>query len=153
MIFWLIDFVLTSTPSRTWSRSFTFSDQNFLCVSYRCRASNIRRFGLLGLIIRMIGEVYELQHEENRRQSHNVAKFKIWERQYQIKFACMKKTKSRLHSRKACCHMIQHLWSSWLLSTNIQNYNFASFLYGFETWSRVLREDVWEWGPEEDIWA
>jgi hypothetical protein len=86
----------------------------------------MRRFGLVGLIILMIGKVYELQHEENRRQSHNVAKFKIWERQYQVKIACMKKIKSRLHAEKACCHMIQHLWPSWLLSTIIQNYNFAS---------------------------
>jgi hypothetical protein len=69
----------------------------------------MRRFGLLGLIILMIGEVYELQHEENKRQSHDVAKFKILERQYQIKIACMKKIKSRLHARKSFRHMIQHL--------------------------------------------
>jgi hypothetical protein len=87
----------------------------------------MRRFGLVGLIVLMIGEVYELQHEEDRRQSHNVAKFKIWEQQYQVKIACMKKINSRLHARKACCcHMIQHLWPSWLLFTIIQSYNFAS---------------------------
>ena len=72
----------------------------------------MRRFGLLGLIILMIGEVHKLQHEENKGQSHNVAQFKILERQYHIKIACMKKIKSRLHARKSCCHMIQHLWPS-----------------------------------------
>ena len=56
-----------------------------------------------------------------------------------------KEIKSRLKSGNVCHHSVQNLLSSSLLSENIkiniQNYNFACFLYGYETWSLTLREE------------
>ena len=54
--------------------------------------------------------------------------------------------KSRLKSGNACYHSVQNLLSSSLPSKNLkikilQNYNFASSLYGCETWSLTLREE------------
>jgi len=53
--------------------------------------------------------------------------------------------KSRLRSGNACYHSVQNLLFSRLLSKNlkvmIENYTFACFLYGCETWSLTLREE------------
>jgi len=53
--------------------------------------------------------------------------------------------KSRLKLGKACYHSLQNLLPSSFLSKNInikiQNYNFASSLYGYETWLLTLREE------------
>jgi hypothetical protein len=54
--------------------------------------------------------------------------------------------KRRLNSGNACNHSVQNLLSSCLLSKNIKIriYNtiiLPAVLYGFETWSRTLREE------------
>jgi len=53
--------------------------------------------------------------------------------------------KSRLESGNACCHSVQNLLSSSLLSKNlnIKIYRIIILpvvLYGFDTWSLTLRE-------------
>ena len=55
-------------------------------------------------------------------------------------------SKSRLNSGKACCHEMQNLLSSGLLSecTKIKIYRkiiMPLVLYGCETWSLTLREE------------
>jgi len=54
--------------------------------------------------------------------------------------------KSRLRSGNACCHSVQNLLSSRLLSRNlkiniIRNTILPVVLYGCETWSWTLREE------------
>jgi hypothetical protein len=54
--------------------------------------------------------------------------------------------KSSLNSEKACCHSVQSLLSSRLLSRNVKvkiyKTTFLPFvLYGCETWSPALREE------------
>ena len=54
--------------------------------------------------------------------------------------------KSRLKSENTCCHSVQNLFSSSLLSknTNIKIYRTISLpvgVYGCETWSLTLREE------------
>jgi hypothetical protein len=54
--------------------------------------------------------------------------------------------KSRMKSGNVCCHSVQHLLSSSLLSKNInikiyRNIIWPVFLYGRETWSLTLREE------------
>jgi hypothetical protein len=53
--------------------------------------------------------------------------------------------KSRLNSGNACCHSIQRLLSSHLLSRNVKLKIYITIilpvvLYGFETWSVSLRK-------------
>ena len=54
--------------------------------------------------------------------------------------------KSRLKSGSACCHSVQNLLSSSLLSQNIKIKIYRTImlpvvLYGCETWSFTLREE------------
>jgi hypothetical protein len=54
--------------------------------------------------------------------------------------------KSRLKSGDACCHSVQKLWSSSLLSKNLKikihrTIILPVVLYGCETWSLTLREE------------
>ena len=54
--------------------------------------------------------------------------------------------KSSLKSGNACCHSVQHLLSSILLSTNLKIKIYSTIilpvvLYGCETWSRTSREE------------
>jgi hypothetical protein len=54
--------------------------------------------------------------------------------------------KRRLNSGNACCHSVQKLLSSRLLSTNVEiriyrTIIFLVVLYGWETWSLILREE------------
>jgi hypothetical protein len=57
-----------------------------------------------------------------------------------------KEIKRTLNSGNACCHSVQNLLYSCLLSKNIKiriykNCNFPVVLYGCETWSLTLREE------------
>ena len=54
--------------------------------------------------------------------------------------------KSRLKSGNACCHSVQNLLSSSLLSKNLKIKIYSAIilpvvLYGCETWSRTSREE------------
>jgi len=54
--------------------------------------------------------------------------------------------KSRLKLGNACCHLVQNLMSSSVLSKNIKIKIYRTIilplvLYGCETWSRTLREE------------
>jgi len=54
--------------------------------------------------------------------------------------------KSRLKSGNSCCHLVQNLLSSSLLSKNLKIKIYRTLilsvvLYGCETWSLTLRED------------
>jgi hypothetical protein len=54
--------------------------------------------------------------------------------------------KSRLKSGSACCHLVQNLLSSSLLSRNVKIKMYRTIilpvvLYGCETWSLTLREE------------
>ena len=54
--------------------------------------------------------------------------------------------KSRLRSGNACCHSVQNLLSSRLLSKNLMINKYRTIillvvLYGCETWSLTLREE------------
>jgi hypothetical protein len=54
--------------------------------------------------------------------------------------------KSRLNSGTVCCHSVQNLSSSRLLSKNVKivihkSIIFLVVLYGCETWSLILREE------------
>ena len=54
--------------------------------------------------------------------------------------------KSRLRSRNACCHSVQHLLSSRLLSKNLKIKIYRTIilpvvLYGCEAWSLTLRDE------------
>jgi len=52
--------------------------------------------------------------------------------------------KSRLRSGNACCHSIQNLLSSKLLSKNLKIKIYRTnnfFFYGYETWSLTLWEE------------
>ena len=56
------------------------------------------------------------------------------------------KIKSRLKSGNACCHSVQNLLSSRLLSKNLKIKIYRTVilpvvLYGCETWSLTLREE------------
>jgi hypothetical protein len=71
--------------------------------------------------------------------------------------------KCRLMSGNACYHLVQNHLSSSLLSKNlkIKIYKIIilpTVLYGCETWSLTLKEELrlrvlWEWGAEKNIWA
>ena len=55
--------------------------------------------------------------------------------------------KSRLKSGNACCHLVQNLLSSSLLSKNLKTKIYRTIilpvvLYGCETWSLTLREEL-----------
>ena len=54
--------------------------------------------------------------------------------------------KSRLKSGNACCHSVQNILSSSLLSTNLKIKIYRTIilpvLYGCETWSLTLREEL-----------
>jgi hypothetical protein len=54
-----------------------------------------------------------------------------------------KEIKNRLNLRNTCCHEVQKLLSSQLLSKSIdvQRYNFTGYFNGYETWSVALREE------------
>jgi len=52
--------------------------------------------------------------------------------------------KSRLQSGSACCHSVQNILPSTLLSKNIKIHRtilLFVFLYGFEPWSLTLRDE------------
>jgi hypothetical protein len=54
--------------------------------------------------------------------------------------------KSRMNSDTACCHSVQNLPSSLLLSKNVKVAIYkiiilSVVLYGCETWSLILREE------------
>ena len=56
----------------------------------------------------------------------------------------LEEIKSRLKSGNACCHSMQNLLSSSLLSKNLKIKMYRTiilpvFLYGRETWSLILR--------------
>jgi hypothetical protein len=59
-----------------------------------------------------------------------VEQFKYWGTTITIQNSIHEEIKSRLNSRNACCHSVQNLLSSSLLSKNVkiqmQNYNLAS---------------------------
>jgi hypothetical protein len=66
--------------------------------------------------------------------------------------------KRRLNSGNACYHSVQNLSSSRLLSNNLKirihkTVILSVVLYGYETWSLMLNEGVWEQGAEENIWT
>ena len=68
------------------------------------------------------------------------------------------RNKSRLKSGNACCHSVQNLLSSSLLSKNIQIKIYRTIilplvLYGCETWSLTLREERRLRMFEESIWS
>jgi hypothetical protein len=56
-----------------------------------------------------------------------------------------KEIKSRLNSGNACCHAVQNLLSSRLLSENVKIKIYKTIivpvLYGYESWSFTLREE------------
>jgi hypothetical protein len=69
--------------------------------------------------------------------------------------------KIKLNSDNVCCHSVQNLLSSRLLSKNLKIRIYKTIilpvvLYGCETWSLTLREEktegVWEQGAEY-IWT
>jgi hypothetical protein len=66
---------------------------------------------------------------------------------------------SRLNSGNACCHSVQSLLSSRLLSRNLKVKIYKTItlpvvLYGCKTWSLILREEgVSEQSAEENIWT
>ena len=60
--------------------------------------------------------------------------------------ACVDQIKSRLKSGNACCHSVQNILSSSLLSKNLKIKIYITIilpvvLYGCETWSLTLREE------------
>jgi len=82
---------------------------------------------------------------------------------------CVGEIKSRLKSGNACCHSVQNLLSSSLLTKNINIKIYRDIilpvvLYGCETWSLTFREErrlrVFEnrvlrriFGPKMDEWS
>jgi hypothetical protein len=75
-----------------------------------------------------------------------VEQFKYLGKNLKNKKSIQEESKSRLKSGNASCHLEENLLSSSLLSKSIktkdiQNYNFVCFLYGCETWSRILKEE------------
>jgi hypothetical protein len=72
--------------------------------------------------------------------------------------------KSRLNSENSCCHSVQNLLYSRLLSRNVkvkihETIILPVVLYGCEAWSLTLREErtytdgVREQGSEENVWT
>jgi hypothetical protein len=71
--------------------------------------------------------------------------------------------KRRLYSGNACCHSVQNILSSRLLSKNVKIRVYKTILFAcgsIRVWNMVsdikggtLTEGVWEQGAEENIWT
>jgi hypothetical protein len=69
-----------------------------------------------------------------------------WEQRLTDENYIHKEIKNRLNLGNACCHSVQSLLSSRLLSTNVKVKIYKTIilpavLYGCETWSLTLREE------------
>jgi hypothetical protein len=98
------------------------------------------------------------------RPFEDVAEFKYLGTTLSDQNRMREEIKSRLNSGNACCHSVQSLLSSRLLSRKVKIYKtiiLPVLLYGYETWSLTLREEhrlrVFEnrvlrriFGPERD---
>jgi hypothetical protein len=95
-------------------------------------------------------------HEENTGKNHNtetgnksfemVEQFQCLGTALTIQNCIHEQIKSRMRSGNACCHLVQSLLSSSLLSKNIKiklhrNIIFSVVLYGCETWLLTPREE------------
>jgi hypothetical protein len=75
-----------------------------------------------------------------------VEEFKYWGATLTNRNSIHEEIKSRLKSGNACCHSVQNLFSSRLLSKNTKIRVYRTIilplvLYGCETWSVTLREE------------
>ena len=94
-----------------------------------------------------------MSRDQNAGRSHNtkidnssfegVEEFKYLGKTLTDQYSIQEENKRRLKSGNACYHSVGNVLSSSLLSKTLKTeiYNFACFLYGFETWSRILMEE------------
>jgi hypothetical protein len=95
-------------------------------------------------------------------KQQNVAQFRYLEMTITNRTLMQEETKRRLKSSNPCCHTVQNILSSRLLSQHIKIRIYKTIvlpivLYGCETWSLTLREEhglegVGEQAAEENIW-
>ena len=95
-----------------------------------------------------------MSREQNAGRSHNtkidntsfegLEEFRHLGKTLRNQYSIQEENKSRLKSGNACYHSVQNHLSSSLLSKNlkIKRYNFSWFLYGCETWSLTLMEEL-----------
>jgi hypothetical protein len=98
--------------------------------------------------------VAALKNRKNNNKYNNIFYDNTFERVEEFRYLgkpltnqnfIQEEIKSRLKSGNACCHSVQNLWSSRLLSKNLNVKIYRTIilpvvLYGCQTWTLILRE-------------
>jgi hypothetical protein len=145
------------------SESLSFSQYTDIELSYLRLfkgTPNVEIISLLGTVLLMsrsqkVGQGHSIKIA-NRSFAY-VAKFKYLGTTLTDQNHMHEEIKSRLNSGNACCHSVQSLLSSRLLSRQLKVKIYKTIilpvvLYGCETWSLTLREEHRQ-GVEENIWT